>query len=96
MADKRKFFVKVEKFSEEDVKRYMWPHLHLPKDNQRICAKFLGLKGVKHGDKIGNGGIFRLIENDLYEEKFYQYALPIAKRLWEEMKQKNEVKDGSK
>lgn len=67
--------------NENLVRKYMWPHVHRGKE--RICAKFLGLKGVKHGDKVGKG-VFRLIENDLYEDEFYQNALPIAKNIWEE------------
>ena len=70
--------------NKEDVKKYMWPHVHFQKGNQRICAKFLGIANAKHGDKMGNGGVFRLIENDLYTDEFYQYALPIAKKLWSE------------
>lgn len=77
----------MNKFSEENIRRWMFPHIHIRKGNVRIY-KTLGLvdfKTLKHGDKAGKG-IFRLMEEDLYEDEFYKTALPIAKRIWEQEK----------
>lgn len=76
----------MKKFSEENVRQYMWPHLHKQKNNQRSTASHR--TDLKHGDviKSKDGKIistFRLIENDLYEDEFYRYALPIAKEIWD-------------
>lgn len=78
----------MSKYTKENALRCLAPHIHIPKRNQRIynagIAIFckLDVKTLKHGDRFGKA-VFRLLEEDLYEEEFYRFALPIIKEEWE-------------
>ena len=71
------------KWTKEHVKQYAHPHIDNGRGGQAFT--FSVPDGTKHGDRV-DGGIFRVIEIGLYEDEFYQYALPIAKELWKEGK----------
>lgn len=68
------------------VGRYMWPHYD---DGKALWAVSWG-NPLKHGDYIlyknGSKSIFRLLEANQYEDEWMREALPIAKELWERLK----------
>lgn len=78
-------------YTKEMALHYMSPHLHISKNNQRFYNQGINLATglswaeiakLNHGDKLA-GGIFRLIEEDLYTDEFYTFALPnIIKEEW--------------
>ena len=70
--------------TEQQVKQWMHPHIHTKSGARYYCnGGLVDCTGLKHGDKVGSG-IFRVMDNDLYADEFYQEALPIAKRIWGE------------
>lgn len=78
----------------ENVRKYMWPHLDRGKSQSSYNNK-----SRNHGDKMiviwedsqgkqlsKETAIFRLLEANLFDEEWMKAALPVAKQIWEELK----------